>query len=134
MAYAFSVSTPVIREVDDARHCTWTVTETGPIAATDEWTISGVPTPSTLTLLEAELVDGDGATTIRPEIGYEDGFDLSTLAACKQAASAAAYHRVGTDERIPGLDVGQLVGRSMPNTTTGNAGEVVTRVTVRVGH
>jgi hypothetical protein len=141
MGYAFLVSDPIVRHIDGTKYVTWTVTEsvdgTGDIAATDEWTIPGLPTPCTVTLLEAHLETPGDAATIRTALGLAASFVLSDLAGggLYQVATAAAYLREQADIRVPAMPAGAaLVGRSTVDAPTGATGVIKSRITVRVGH
>lgn len=136
MPYDFDVSDPIERYIDGLKHLTWTVTEIGEVGASDEWVIDGVPTPYTTTLIDGTLVNGNSeATGIRIEVGTAPGFALGTAAAIGQAGSSASYNRIDTDHRVHGVEgAGQIVGRSKPDTPITANGEIVTTVTIKVGH
>jgi len=131
-AYSFTVSTPVTKVVDGVRHVTWTVTETD-VSSGDEWTIDGVPTWVTMTLFEAELTVAGSASTVDPEVGLDDSWTVDSLDEVVVNDTAASHIRNQTTIPIY-AENGKLVGRSEPDVATGASGEIVTRVTVIIGH
>lgn len=131
-AYEYSVSDPVVRQVDGRRHVTWTVTETD-VSPGDEWTIPGVPNFVTMTLFECELTVAGSASTVDPEVGLDDAWAVDTLDEVVVNDTAAVHVRNQTAVPIY-VENGKLVGRSQPNVATGATGTVVTRVTVVLGH
>lgn len=141
MAYEFSVSDPVVSHRGSKTFISWTITETGEVAAASEWSIDGVSAPAEVWLHVVDLVNSDGGgTTLRPELGLEAAWTSGEANHLFEAASADAHHRIPGRADDPhrwggvtGNDGARtLYGRSKPNATLGAAGLVVTEITVVV--
>lgn len=128
MAYAFSVSGPETVVYGTKRALYYVITETE-VGTTSEWNIS-IPTLCTITLFEAELTTAGSAAQIDPDLGLASAWTADTLDEVAENATAGTYVKNDTDIRVtaPG---NTLYGRSTPDDT---ADEIVTRITLIVGH
>lgn len=127
MAYAFTVSDPVIENVAGRKHVVYEITETD-VGTTDEWHVA-IPKFATVVLFEGELTDAGSATQIDPELGLAAGWTADTLDEVWPGGTAATYIREQLDKRVYS-ESAVLYGRSTPDNT---ANEIVTRIVVVEG-
>jgi hypothetical protein len=129
MAYAATIA-KVRLTVGNREHLIVTVTETGVTGATDETTLPDLPRIGHVTEVDAVLTAGGGsATTIDTRIGE------STTAAdvLDNGTPAATIHDTSNGRRYTKTD-GKLYLSSRANGTTTGVGNIVTRITIALGH
>lgn len=128
MAYSYTVTRSDPTTLDGVTYVTYTVVETDAGAAT-EYTLTGVPTVGTLTLVRAELTVAGAATTMQPEFGETATWTSGAAGHVDQATAAAAYIRIGTNKRL--ITGGSLYGRTIGDAT---ATTVTTKIVIAYGH
>lgn len=129
MAYAYTIDSQRTRRAGGQTFHIVEITETGVTAATDEYTITGLPFVGTVVEKDVVLTAGDGtATTVDPELGETTtGTEIWV-----NGAAAASVHDDGSDPFTTVTD-GTIYGRSGANGNTGTTGSIATRLTILEG-